>query len=49
MRNQVLGGVIGGIFEIQECFVPQKSVFDPFGEKSPARMVTVNVNGAKDA
>ena len=42
MRNQILGGVIGSIFEIQECFVPHKSIFDLFGEKSPARMVTVN-------
>ena len=24
------------------CFMTQKSIFDPFGEKSPARMVTVN-------
>ena len=40
-QNQILGGVVRGIFEIQECFVPQKSIF---GEKSPARMVTVNEN-----
>ena len=34
-------GVLGGIFEIQECFVPQKSIFDPFDKKLPARRVTV--------
>ena len=41
MQNLILGGVLGGIFKIQGCFVPQKSIFDPFGEKSPARMATV--------
>ena len=30
-----------GIFKIQECFVPQKSIFDLFGKKLPARRVTV--------
>ena len=39
----MLGGVVGSIFEIQECFVPQKSIFDLFGEKWPARWVTVKM------
>ena len=30
-----------GISEIQECFVSQKSIFDPFGKKLPACRVTV--------
>jgi len=29
------------IFKIQVCFVPRKSIFDLFGQKWPARMVTV--------
>ena len=41
MQNLILGGVLGGIFKIQGCFVPQKSIFDLFGKKLPARMVTV--------
>ena len=41
MQNLILGGVLGGLFKIQGCFVPQKSIFDPFGKKLPARMVTV--------
>jgi len=41
-QNWILRGVLGGIFEIRECFAPQKSIFDLLGEKSPARMVTVN-------
>ena len=39
-QNLILGGVLGGIFEIQECFVPKKVIFDLFDEKTPARMVT---------
>ena len=31
------------IFGIQGCFVPQKSIFDLNGEKSPARGMTVNL------
>ena len=27
-----------GIFKIQGCHVPQKSIFNPFGKKLPARM-----------
>ena len=41
MQNLILGGVIMGIFKIQGCYVPQKSIFDLFGKKLPARMVTV--------
>ena len=42
MRNLISGGVLMGIFKVQECFVPRKSIFDLFGRKWPARMVTVN-------
>ena len=38
---KLLREVLGSIFEIQECFAAQKSIFDLFGEKSPARRVTV--------
>jgi len=31
-RIKILRGVIGGIFDIQECFVSQKSIFDLFGD-----------------
>ena len=48
MQNLILGGVITGIFKIQGCYVPQKSIFDLFGKKLPARMVTVNVIIYKD-
>ena len=41
MRNLILGGVLRGIFMIQVRLVPQKSIFDLFGQKWPARMVTV--------
>jgi len=41
MQNLILGGVIRGIIKIQGCHVPQKSIFDPFGKKLPARLVTV--------
>jgi len=41
MQNLILGGVLGGNSKIQGCFVPQKSIFDLFGKKLPARMVTV--------
>ena len=41
MWNLILVGVLRGIFKIQVCFVPQKSIFDLFGQKWPARMVTV--------
>ena len=38
MRNLILVGVLR---KIQVCFVPRKSIFDLFGQKWPARMVTV--------
>ena len=41
MQNLILGGVIRGIFKILGCFVLQKSIFNLFGKKLPARMVTV--------
>ena len=41
MRNLILVGVLRKIFKIQVCFVPRKSIFDLFGQKWPARMVTV--------
>ena len=41
MQNIILGGVLRGIFKIQQCLVPLKSIFDLFGQKWPARMVTV--------
>ena len=31
------------IFGMQGCFVPQKSMFDLNGQKSPVRRVTVNL------
>ena len=43
MQNLILGGVIREIFKIQGCYVLQKSIFDLFGKKRPARMVTVNL------
>ena len=43
MQNLILGGVLRGIFKIQQCLVPPKSIFDLFGQKWPARMVTVNL------
>ena len=42
MRNLILGGVLRGILMIQLRLVPRKSIFDLFGQKWPARMVTVN-------
>ena len=41
MRNLILGGVLRGILMIQVRLVPRKSIFDLFGQKWPARMVTV--------
>ena len=41
IQNLILGGVLKGIFKFRECFVPQKSIFHLFGQKWPARMVTV--------
>ena len=29
-------------FKIQECYAPQKSIFDLYGKKLPVRMVAVN-------
>ena len=43
MQKLILGGVIAGIIKIQGCHVPQKSIFDLFGKKLPARMVTVKI------
>ena len=43
MRNLILVGVLRKIFKIQVCFVPRKSIFDLFGQKWPARMVTVKI------
>ena len=43
MQNLILRGVIRGIFKIQGCYVPQKSIFDLFDKELPARMVTVKV------
>ena len=48
MQNLILGRVLGGFFKIQGCFVPQKSIFDLFGKKLPARMVTVKVDDKTD-
>ena len=47
MRNLILGGVLREIFKVQECFVSQKSIFDLFGQKWRARMVTVNCSGKR--
>ena len=43
MWNLILVGVLRGIFKIQVCFVPRKLIFDLFGQKWPARMVTVKL------
>ena len=40
-------GVLAKIFKIQVCVVPQKSIFDLFGQKWPARMVTVKISNFK--
>ena len=44
MQNLILGGVQRGTFKIQECLVRPKSIFDLFGQKWPACMVTVNAS-----
>ena len=36
-----LGGLLIGIFKIRECFAPEKSFFDIFDQKLPARRVKV--------
>ena len=41
MQKLILGGVLRGIFKIQGCNVLQKSIFELFGKKLPARRVTV--------
>ena len=41
MWNLIWVGVLRGIFKIQVCFVPRKSILGLFGQKWPARMVTV--------
>ena len=43
MQYFILGEGIRGILKIQGCYVPQKSIFDPFGKKMPARMTTVKI------